>query len=328
MDKLSPAALARPPLESTGGRRAARGGRGLSRRGWLRAALGFGSGALGLEVLSLGGTWDHRSARVRAAPPAPPLAPGVPRLTHVGHSCHLFEISGQRWLTDPWFYNPAFGSLVHESGLAVEAVGPLDGIFVSHRHPDHFDPRALAQLDKRARVWTPDPSLLTPLRELGFGNVQLSHAWETFNVGQVEVSFTPAEHDVPEHSLVLASPEARVLFCGDTGPHHLWAEIRRRYRPTTALLPCDATALRWEPRLIMDAEEAARAAEVLGCPQVFQTHADATYGDPVARHLLSTTSPEPVASLERALGTLCPAPFQPLAIGETRRLFSPDSITL
>ncbi|MEO8182242.1 MAG: hypothetical protein ABI895_25685 [Deltaproteobacteria bacterium] len=133
------------------------------------------------------------------------------------------------------------------------------------------------------------------------------------------------------------SPELVRLFCGDTGDHEHWAEIRRRYRPVTALLPCDGTALRWEPRQIMNPAEAARAALELGCPQVLQTHADATYTDPVAHYLSSSTEPAPVARLNHALerarrerahpGAGLPS-LTPLAIGETRPLAAAGSTTI
>jgi len=327
---------ARAPIDNAGA--AAPNGAAISRRGWLGIALATG-GAVASEVASLGGAWDHRSFRAALPPPPEPSALGAARLLHIGHCCHLIELSGQRWLTDPWFFNPAFGSLTHESARPVGSLGPLDGIFISHRHPDHFDPRALAQLDRRAQVWTPDPSLLGPLQELGFARVVLSNPWQTLVHQGLEVSFVPAEHDVPEHSLMLAGSEARVLFCGDTGPHDHWREIRRRYRPTTALLPCDGTALRWEPRRIMNPEEAAHAAFELGCTQVLQTHADATYTDPIARYVLSTTEPEPVARLAALLASAArdaptrePAAgsprFTPLISGETRALAAATSTTL
>jgi L-ascorbate metabolism protein UlaG (beta-lactamase superfamily) len=316
---------------------------GVSRRRWL--SLTMVGAAAAAEAASLAGVWDHRSFKLAAAPPAvvegaAALAPGAARLLHVGHCCHLLEIGGQRWLTDPWFFNPAFGALTHASALAVEAIGPLDGIFISHRHPDHFDPTALRQLDRRAQVWTPDESLVQPLRELGFRSVALSQPWQTLQQGALAVSFVPALHDVPQHSLVLVGPEARLLFCADTGFHRHWAEIRRRYQPLTALLPCDGTRLRWEPRLIMTPEEAARAALELGCQQVLQTHADATYTDPVARHLLSETEPAPLEQLALALArqeapppaagapVAAPAHFRPLRLGETRALVRASSSTI
>lgn len=294
---------------------------------------------MSVEVASLAGAWDHRAdAHLPTLAATAKPNRDTPRLFHVGHSCHLIELSGQRWLTDPWLFNPAFGSLTHATGIGVEQIGPLDGIFISHRHPDHFDTEALRQLDRRARVWTPDASLVSALREIGFNSVSVSNAWETEVVGGVEVSFAPAVHDVPEHSLMLAGRDARVLFCGDTGAHDHWDEIRRRYHPSTALLPCDGTALRWEPRQIMNPEEAADAARQLGCTQILQTHSDATYTDPVAHYLLSTSSADSVAAFGRALAresaasegsraTARPS-FQALAIGETRALVSGNSVTL
>lgn len=240
-------------------------------------------------------------------------------------------MAGQRWLTDPWFFDPAFGSLWHTAALDVSALGPLDGIFISHRHADHFDPSALRALGKNAALWTADPTLLGPLAELGFARVSLSHPWQTLQSGGLEVGFAPAVHDVPQHSLCLAGEGARVLFCADTGYHDQWGEIRRRFRPSAALLPCDGTSLRWEPRQIMNAAEAARAALELGCRQLFQTHADARYSDLVAKHLLSASDREPVEGLRAALAALALTPqgaptalpeFQPLAIGDTRALLT------
>jgi L-ascorbate metabolism protein UlaG (beta-lactamase superfamily) len=303
----------------------------LSRRRWLAAGLGAGTAALAGEFASLDGTFDHRSpAPLTRLPVVPvPIGSGEPRLTHIGHSCHLLELSGQRWLTDPWFFNPAFGSLSHAIGLPIESVGPLDGIFISHRHADHFDPTALRHLDKKAQVWTADPSLLPVLLELGFARVQLSQPWQTEAAQALEISFVPAVHDVPQHSLILAGRDARVLFAGDTGPHDHWGEIRRRYRPTTALLPSDGTSVRWEPRQIMDPREAAAAAVALGCAEVFATHADASYVDPVAQHLLSTTEKSPLIDFEEALaaaaaetGPIRAPALAVLELGETRRLFS------
>jgi L-ascorbate metabolism protein UlaG (beta-lactamase superfamily) len=293
-------------------------------------------------MASLLGRWDHRrparaigrgglaegSSRTTGARAQPRRgANGAPFLTHVGHSCHLIELSGQRWLTDPWFFDPAFGALEHATALAVEEVGPIDAIFISHRHPDHFDPEALRRLSRDARIYLPDSRLLEPLAQLGFSDARLSRDWQSLSAGPVRVSFVPAVHDVPQHSLVLQGDGASVIFCGDTGPHAHWAEIRRRYRPRTALLPCDGTRVRWEERSIMTPDEAALAARTLGCDEIFQTHADATYTDPVARHLLSQNEPEAVARLAALLAEGSPGGprFVALAPGETRSLARGDS---
>jgi L-ascorbate metabolism protein UlaG (beta-lactamase superfamily) len=321
----------------------------ISRRRWLGATLGAGVGAAAAEAASLSGTWDHARAsqvepatgaahELEATGAAHGLEAGTvaldgaagPRLTHLGHSCHLLEIGGQRWLTDPWFFDPAFGSLWHRVAREASSIGRLDGIFISHRHADHFDPTALRLLDKRAQVWVADESLLAPLEQMQFSRVQLSSPWRALEMGGLTLAFAPALHDVPQHSLLLLAADARLLFCADTGYHAHFAEIRRRYRPTAALLPCDGTALRWEPRQIMNPEEAARAAIELGCQQVMPTHSDAAYSDLLARHVLSTSVPDPVAALGAALAAARTAPghggparvpaLHPLRIGECRAL--------
>lgn len=309
----------------------------LSRRLWLGAALGAGATAVGAELASLAGTWDHTRPSPRANVPSrgTPTAVGVQgagpgaRLTHIGHSCHLVEIAGQRWLTDPWFFDPAFGSLSHQVARDVAGLGALDGIFISHRHADHFDPPALQQLDKGAQVWVGDESLCEPLRELGFTRVQAAQPWQTVEQRGLTLAFAPALHDVPQSSLLWLAADARLLFCGDTGYHPYFGEVRQRYAPSTALLPCDGTALRWEPRQIMNPEEAARAAIELGCQLVLPTHADAVNGDVVARHLLSTTVAEPIVAFGAALEAARRAPepgaarvpsLHALGIGESRAL--------
>jgi L-ascorbate metabolism protein UlaG (beta-lactamase superfamily) len=303
MDKSDRAEFAAAPRASVRPR--------MSRRRWLGATLGAGVGAVAAEVVSLSGARDHAQASAvepsaGAAAPEPAsfttrVGGAGPWLTHIGHSCHLLELGGQRWLTDPWFFDPAFGSLWHRVARDVSGIGSLDGIFISHRHADHFDPAALRLLDRRAQVWVSDESLLEPLQQMRFSRVQVSSPWRALELSGLTLAFAPADHDVPQHSLVLLAADARVLFCADTGYHAHFAEIRRRYRPTTALLPCDGTALRWEPRQIMNPEEAARAAIELGCRQVLPTHADAAYSDMLARHVLSTSVVDPVAQLAAAL---------------------------
>ncbi len=56
------------------------------------------------------------------------------KITHLGHSCLLIEASGTSLLMDP-------GTLSD-----VEGVRDLDGILVTHMHPDHLDPAAIPRL--------------------------------------------------------------------------------------------------------------------------------------------------------------------------------------
>ncbi len=166
-----------------------------------------------LEYASLRGTWDHddelradgesafgESLRELAALPSSASA-----VVHVGHSTHLLSIGGVRMLTDPWFYDPAFGAMEHEVGpaCAPDAVGPLDALLVSHDHPDHFDERAVQQMDRKAACLVPTDALAERVKACGFSDVHVLAPWETFTVRGAKVTAVPAIHDVVEIGFVV-----------------------------------------------------------------------------------------------------------------------------
>src|SRR6185436_6603113 len=127
------------------------GARWTTRR---RLLTGLGTVALAaaaLEYASFRGAFDFRratgaSARDRFLAGRATLesdaALAAGALVHVGHSTHLLSVAGARFLTDPWFNDPAFGALSHTVAPAVrpEEIGALDAVLVSHDHADHADP--------------------------------------------------------------------------------------------------------------------------------------------------------------------------------------------
>jgi L-ascorbate metabolism protein UlaG (beta-lactamase superfamily) len=56
------------------------------------------------------------------------------KLTHLGHACLLVETGGTRLLFDP-------GTM-----SAFDDVRDLDGVLVTHQHPDHLDPARIGSL--------------------------------------------------------------------------------------------------------------------------------------------------------------------------------------
>ena len=63
-------------------------------------------------------------------------------VTRITHSCHLIEIGGRTFLTDPWFsqrpgYHPG-----EPAALGVAELPALDGVLISHHHYDHCDLKA------------------------------------------------------------------------------------------------------------------------------------------------------------------------------------------
>jgi L-ascorbate metabolism protein UlaG (beta-lactamase superfamily) len=67
------------------------------------------------------------------------------RITHLGHSAVLVEVSDRRLLLDPGNFSDAWHSLTD-----------LDAVIVTHQHPDHLDPEhvpALLSANPQALVY-------------------------------------------------------------------------------------------------------------------------------------------------------------------------------
>ena len=98
-------------------------------------------------------------------------------VTYLGHAAIMLEAGGQRLLMDPWLVDPSYhGTWWHFPPLEL---GPrdlprIDYLYVSHEHPDHFDPPTLAQLDKQIHVVIPSftkKRLRDTLTQIGFRTI-------------------------------------------------------------------------------------------------------------------------------------------------------------
>lgn len=256
--------------------------------------------ALGAEYASFRGAFDHRrgppaSGAERWATSIAALgaqrSPGS--LVHVGHSTHLLVIDGVRLLTDPWFYDPAFGALAHDPAPAVrpDALGPLDAILVSHDHADHADLRAMDEMDKRAHVVVATNDLAARVKARGFREVTVLAPWEELRVRSVTVAAVPAVHDVYEVGFVARSQATSVYFAGDTRLHDDLPAIAERHAPKVAILPVDGTRLTGGALHVMTPDDAVMAARILGSRLVVPSHAEAIFTDPIAEHLLASAEP-------------------------------------
>lgn len=280
----------------------------LTRRRLLVGAASI-AGAGALEYASLEGTFDHRGAlaasaseRYRAS--LDESANAQAGMIHVGHSTHLITLGAARFLTDPWFYDPAFGALSHAKNPAVapEAIGPLAGLLITHDHADHADLRAIDRLDKSALAVVATGELASRLRGLGFRETHVLEPWESLRVGAVTIDAVPAVHDIYEIGFVLREGAASIYFAGDTALFDGMADIRERLRPTMAILPVDGTHLVGGQRRVMNPEDAVRAARILGVERVVPSHAEAYFSDPLVKYArLASTVEGAAASFAHAI---------------------------
>jgi L-ascorbate metabolism protein UlaG (beta-lactamase superfamily) len=288
----------------------------LTRRavlGALTAAVGVGV----VETLGLRGNFDHarmapaagreRFARSRAELLSSPAhADGA--LVHVGHSTHFLSIAGARFLTDPWFYDPAFGALSHVRGPATlpEQVGDLDAVLVTHDHADHADLRAIDRLDKRAKCIVATDGLAQQCKGLGFKEVVVLRPWEAVAVARAKVTAVPAQHDVYEVGYVVEGAGRCVYFAGDTRLFGGIDEIAERMRPNVAILPVDGTRIRTGGLHVMTPDDAAVAAKKLGARLVMPSHAEAFFSDALAKYALATLIEGAAALFAQAMQAALP----------------------
>jgi L-ascorbate metabolism protein UlaG (beta-lactamase superfamily) len=99
---------------------------------------------------------DHATA----APPTPHVAHGPDtlstsqgdlRIVPIHHATVLFELGGKEYYVDPF----------HEGNL--DGRPPADVIFITHAHPDHFDPSAIEKIRKPGTIIVCPPSVAEKL---------------------------------------------------------------------------------------------------------------------------------------------------------------------
>jgi len=76
-------------------------------------------------------------------------------VTYIGHAAILIEAGGTRILMDPWLNDPTYhGTWWHFPPLVhtPRTLPKFDYLYISHEHPDHFDPPTLTHLPKNVRI--------------------------------------------------------------------------------------------------------------------------------------------------------------------------------
>ncbi len=159
-------------------------------------------------------------------------------LLHVCHSCFVLCTSGgTKLLLDPYF-GGSFRWKTHEEkhlrpapGLKPEDLSGIDGIVITHDHPDHCQPDALYSIMEREKcgLWGPPPVYRRAV-ETGINSdlVTKVEAGQTFTVGDVEITALPnrgSEEAKPclRLSYIFSYQGISVFHGGDShGPSPSW----------------------------------------------------------------------------------------------------------
>jgi N-acyl-phosphatidylethanolamine-hydrolysing phospholipase D len=175
-----------------------------------------------------------------------PLDPSLPSATWINHSTYLIKAEGQTILTDPiWgkrcsplnFLGPL---RKHTPPLALEELGEVDHVLISHNHYDHLDRKTVLNLHRlypNIQWWVP-LGVKKWFKKLGISQVEEFGWWEDHTFispkdSSLEITLTavPTQHFSGRTArdswttlwvgwvmeLTRNSKTKRLYFVGDTG---------------------------------------------------------------------------------------------------------------
>jgi L-ascorbate metabolism protein UlaG (beta-lactamase superfamily) len=178
-------------------------------------------------------------------------------VTFIGHSSFLIQIGGQSVLVDPVFAKwLVVLRRLRRPGIAIDSLPPIDAILLTHAHMDHLNRPSLRRVVEHSFDLTgKSPIAVVPwgvadlIQDLGFSRIVSLEWWHSTQLGNVNVTLTPAKHwgarlfnDTYRGfgGYVLRAGEQSVYHSGDTAYFPGFSEIGRRLSPRVALLPIGA----------------------------------------------------------------------------------------
>lgn len=142
------------------------------------------------------------------------------RVSFVGHATTFVERGEQCILCDPHLRESYAGSLFTyypPRTVDTAAMPKPTLVFISHRHRDHFDVASLQRLDRGVPVLCPDDlEVVYALDRMGFQDINPIKDWQEIAVGAFRLIFTPSRYRVPEHGLLMITPDAVAWNLVDT----------------------------------------------------------------------------------------------------------------
>ncbi len=255
-------------------------------------------------------------------------------VTFIGHSSFLLQIGGRNILVDPVFARwLVVLRRLRRPGVAIRQLPAIDAVLLTHAHMDHLNRPSLRRIVRRMRsLHGRAPEVIVP-RGVGdlvaafkFSRTTEMDWWQRTNVGDVEITMTPAQHwgarmfsDTHRGfgGYVLRAGANSIYHSGDTAYFHGFSEIGARLKPGVALLPIGAYSPDNFRSVHTSPEDALRAFEDLGARLMVPMH----YGTfRLSREPVEEPLPRLLAAAERA-GIA--DRMLPLREGETR-LFDGD----
>jgi L-ascorbate metabolism protein UlaG (beta-lactamase superfamily) len=187
------------------------------------------------------------------------------KLTYVRWSMTIIETQGLTLVTDPVFRMMGF----HQApkSYTLERMPRPDLVFISHTHPDHYEPSVLKRLAPGTPVWMPADKARMASR-LGLSALRGLQPWESHTYGGIRLTAVPARHIGGELGLVIQG-DRTVYFAGDTAlDRELFRTIGHRWDLDAVLLPIGNPRSFGIPFRHIGPRKAPQAIRLLGEPPV------------------------------------------------------------
>lgn len=247
---------------------------------------------------------DDLAEPATASPETPPPGDGYRRLAWAGVELRW---GSHRVLIDPLEDTDRLVGFLGRPRDPVERAAPPPGmttdVLLTHAHPDHFDPVAIArQLQGGGRVWA-SPAVAPAVADAGLPVHPVSLG-ATYHMGPFQATPVAASDGFGDEqvSWVVGSAARRVVHAGDTLWHgHWWATARAHGPFEVAFLPINGFVGQlpgMTPTTVpstMTPQQAVEAAHVLGARAVCPIHYGLFDNPPVY-----VESPDPLAALQQA----------------------------
>lgn len=269
------------------------------RRRFISAGLGFAAAAMMSGRTALAASTE-RSLRIQ-------------RLVWAGIRLQLPQAS---LFIDPLIDPEAWGAALKDELIPVgDATGDAC-VLITHAHPDHFDPKAVASaLGRGGTLAYPAGTQPQPIPPRV--RARPSALWEPQLFGDFTATPVPASdgYGDPQVSWVVAAGGRRIFHGGDTLWHGHWWRIGRQLGPfDAAFLPVNGARFGWRKPVsgqpgVLTPEQAVAAANILGARSLVPIH----YGVSAMAEYVEVE--DPIERLRAAAGATS-LRIQPLAPGD------------
>jgi L-ascorbate metabolism protein UlaG (beta-lactamase superfamily) len=193
------------------------------------------------------------------------------------------EFAGSTIFLDPLTDRDVWGDALKDKLIPVSDSRGSRFVMVSHRHPDHANPKAIKEAlgDDGTLVHF---SGMQPLP--GIRSRSLAHH-EPLISNDFTATCVPAAdgYGDPQVSWIINGGGKRIIHCGDTLWHGHWWMIGRQYGPfDAAFMPINGAKFKWRKPVsdvpaVLTPEQAVAAALIMGAKRLVPIHFGVTGAD-------------------------------------------------